>query len=102
MAINDIQKETVLDDMPAEPRIYKNILETMGNTPLVQLNRLGHGLRCQIAVKVEYFNPGGSVKDRIGITIIEDAEKQGLLKPGGRLLRQHRGIPGLVWQLLPL
>lgn len=77
------------------PKIYNNILESMGNTPLVKLNRLGRGLRCQIIAKVEYFNPGGSVKDRIGITIIEDAEQQGLLKPGGTIIEATSGNTGV-------
>lgn len=84
------------DHMPAiTPKIYNNILESMGNTPLVRLNRLGRGLRCQIIAKVEYFNPGGSVKDRIGITIIEDAEQQGLLKPGGTIVEATSGNTGV-------
>jgi cystathionine beta-synthase len=84
------------DHMPSTtPKIYNNILESMGNTPLVKLNRLGRGLRCQIVAKVEYFNPGGSVKDRIGITIIEDAERQGLLKPGGTIVEATSGNTGV-------
>jgi cystathionine beta-synthase len=77
------------------PNIYDNILDTMGNTPLVRLNRLTRGLRCQILAKVEYFNPGGSVKDRIGITIIEDAERNGLLKPGGTIVEATSGNTGV-------
>lgn len=79
----------------AEAMIYDNILETMGNTPLVRLNRVGRGLRCQLIAKVEYFNPGGSVKDRIGITIIEDAERQGQLKPGGTVVEATSGNTGV-------
>ena len=60
--------ENQVGDMLSEPRIYNNILETMGNTPLVLLNRLGHVFRCKILVKVQYFNPGGSVKDRIALS----------------------------------
>lgn len=95
MTINDMQTETMIEDMPNEARIYNNILETMGNTPLVRLNRLGHGIRCKIAVKVEYFNPGGSVKDRIGLRIIEDAEEKGLLKPGGTIVESTSGNTGV-------
>ena len=73
-------------DMPAEPQIHDNILGTMGNTPLVRLNRVARGVRAQMVAKVEYFNPGGSVKDRIGITIIEEAEREGKLKPGGTIV----------------
>ncbi len=79
----------------AQLEIYDNILDTMGNTPLVRLNRITRGLRCQVIAKVEYFNPGGSVKDRIGITIIEDAEKQGLLSPGGTVVEATSGNTGV-------
>lgn len=82
-------------DLPETPQIYDNLLETMGNTPLVRLNRVTRGLRAQIIAKVEYFNPGGSVKDRIGITIIEDAEKQGQLKPGGTVVEATSGNTGV-------
>lgn len=95
MTMNEMQTEQIVDEMPKKPRIYDNILETMGNTPLVRLNRLGHGVRCKIAVKLEYLNPGGSVKDRIGITIIEDAEKKGLLKPGGTIVEATSGNTGV-------
>ncbi|MEM9951005.1 MAG: cystathionine beta-synthase [Chloroflexota bacterium] len=94
MTINDMEQMEMVD-LPPEPIIHDNILGTMGNTPLVRLNRLGHGVRCQIAVKVEYFNPGSSVKDRIGIRIIEDAEQQGLLKPGGTIVEATSGNTGV-------
>lgn len=82
-------------DLPAEPQIHDNVLGTMGNTPLIRLNRLSRGLRCQVVAKVEYFNPGSSVKDRIGITIIEDAEKRGLIKPGGTIVEATSGNTGV-------
>src|SRR5690606_10798617 len=81
--------------MPSEPQIYNNILETLGNTPLVRLNRVARGLRCKLVAKIEYFNPGSSVKDRIGITIIEDAEQKGLLKPGGTIVEATSGNTGV-------
>jgi cystathionine beta-synthase len=84
-----------LDTLPAEPQIHDNVLGTMGNTPLVRLNRLGRGLRCQVVAKVEYFNPGGSVKDRIGLPIIEDAERRGLLRPGGTIVEATSGNTGV-------
>lgn len=87
--------EAVNSDLPAVPQIHDNILGTLGNTPLVRLNRLARGLRCQIVAKVEYFNPGGSVKDRIGITIIDDAERNGLLKPGGTVVEATSGNTGV-------
>ncbi|MEL6306755.1 MAG: cystathionine beta-synthase [Chloroflexota bacterium] len=96
MTVNDMQTETTAEsDMPQSPRIYKNILETMGNTPLVELNSIGRGVRCKILVKVEYFNPGSSVKDRIGIRIIEDAEDRGLLQPGGTIVEATSGNTGV-------
>jgi cystathionine beta-synthase len=59
------------------------------------LNRLARGVRCQIVAKVEYFNPGGSVKDRIGVTIIEDAEREGRIKPGGTIVEATSGNTGV-------
>jgi cystathionine beta-synthase len=82
-------------DLPAEPEILDNVLQAMGGTPLIRLNRLPRGLRCQVVAKVEYFNPGGSVKDRIGLTIIEDAERQGLIKPGGTIVEATSGNTGV-------
>ena len=79
------------DDM----EFYENILGTIGNTPLVRLNSIGSDLPCTLLVKVEYFNPGGSVKDRIGPTIIEDAERSGKLKPGGTIVESTSGNTGV-------
>ena len=72
-----------------------NILEAVGRTPLVRLNRINQGLQPQIYVKADYLNPGGSVKDRIGITMIDDAEKKGLLKPGGTIIEGTSGNTGM-------
>lgn len=77
------------------PQIYDSILETIGNTPLVRLNKLSRGLRPTVAVKVEFLNPGGSVKDRIGVAMIEDAERRGLLKPGGTIVEPTSGNTGM-------
>lgn len=82
-------------DLPAEPEIHDNILGTMGNTPMVRLNRVAVGVRAQIVAKVEYFNPGGSIKDRIGTYIIEDAERSGRLKPGGTVVESTSGNTGV-------
>ena len=57
-------------------------LSAVGNTPLVRLSRIGRGLKPTLAGKLEHLNPGGSIKDRIGLRMIEDAERQGLLRPG--------------------
>jgi cystathionine beta-synthase len=75
--------------------VYNNILETIGNTPLVRLNSVASDLPCTILAKVEFFNPGGSVKDRIGLPIIEDAERSGRLKPGGTIVEATSGNTGV-------
>ena len=71
------------DGRPAAPRIFEDVAASCGRTPLVRLHRLGRGLAAQIVAKVEARNPCGSVKDRIGVALIEDAERRGLLRPGG-------------------
>ena len=72
-----------------------NILEAVGCTPLIRLNRINQGLKPQIYVKAEFSNPGGSVKDRIGISMIDEAEKKGLLKPGGTIIEGTSGNTGM-------
>ena len=74
--------------------IYDNVLELIGNTPLVRLRRIAGASDAEVVVKVEGFNPGGSVKDRIGIRIIEDAERRGILKPGGVIVEATSGNTG--------
>lgn len=76
-------------------RVYHNILETIGATPMVRLSRIGQGLRCPIYAKLEYFNPGGSVKDRIARNIITEAEESGRLKPGGTVVEATSGNTGV-------
>ena len=66
--------------------IYNSIIDTIGNTPMVRLNRLSKGIKGEVLVKVEYFNPGNSMKDRMAIKMVEDAEKAGILKPGGTII----------------
>ena len=75
-------------------QIYDTILDVIGNTPLVKLNRITAGLNAQVLVKLENLNPGGSVKDRIGIAMIRDAENKGLLKPGGTIIEPTSGNTG--------
>ncbi|HKN75711.1 MAG TPA: pyridoxal-phosphate dependent enzyme [Candidatus Acidoferrum sp.] len=75
--------------------LCNNILDAIGRTPLVRLNRINQGLKPQIYVKADYTNPGGSVKDRIGIAMIDDAEKRGLLKPGGTIIEGTSGNTGM-------
>ena len=77
------------------PGIADNVLATIGHTPLIKLNNVTRGIAATVLAKVEFFNPGGSVKDRIGIAIIEDAEKQGLLKPGGTIVEATSGNTGM-------
>jgi cystathionine beta-synthase len=74
---------------------YENILQTIGNTPLVRLGRMAEGLKPSIYAKCEFLNPGGSVKDRIGVAMIEDAERRGLLKPGGTIIEGTSGNTGI-------
>ncbi|WP_372473646.1 pyridoxal-phosphate dependent enzyme [Capnocytophaga sp. ARDL2] len=73
----------------------KNILETIGNTPLVQLNNIVKDLPCKVLAKVEYFNPGHSCKDRMALKMVEDAEKDGRLKPGGTIIEGTSGNTGM-------
>jgi cystathionine beta-synthase len=72
-----------------------NILEAVGRTPLIRLHRIATDLKPQLWVKAEMLNPGGSVKDRIGITMIDEAEKKGLLKPGGTIIEGTSGNTGM-------
>ncbi len=74
---------------------FENIVDTIGNTPLVKINKLTKGIPGLFLAKVEYFNPGNSVKDRIGIKMIEDAEKDGRLKPGGTIIECTSGNTGM-------
>ncbi|GGF14802.1 hypothetical protein GCM10011383_27490 [Hymenobacter cavernae] len=76
--------------------MYLNhIVEAIGNTPLVKLNKVTDGIRGTVLAKVEYFNPGNSVKDRMALRMIEDAEKAGLLKPGGTIIEGTSGNTGM-------
>jgi cysteine synthase A len=77
-------------------KLYRNIVETVGRTPLVKLNHITEGLEAEIAVKCEFFNPLGSVKDRIGMAMIEDAEKSGLLKPDTVIIEPTSGNTGIA------
>jgi cystathionine beta-synthase len=81
--------------MPAHLRPYDNVLETIGWTPLIRLHRVTDGLPTPVYGKAEFFNPGGSVKDRIGLAIIEDAERRGELKPGGVIVEGTSGNTGV-------
>lgn len=74
---------------------YKNVLELIGDTPLIQLSRISRGVRPNIYVKAEFFNPGGSIKDRIGVKMLDAAERDGLIKPGGTIIEPTSGNTGV-------
>jgi cysteine synthase A len=84
--------------MPASPRgkIYDNIMDTMGGTPLIRLPRISEGVPADLCFKLEFFNPVASVKDRIGIAMVEAMEKAGTLKPGGTLVEPTSGNTGIA------
>ena len=75
--------------------VKNNILETIGNTPLVRLNKIVKDLPCEVYAKVEYFNPGNSTKDRMALKMLEVAEKEGKLKPGGTIIECTSGNTGM-------
>ena len=75
--------------------IYDNILKTIGSTPIVKLNSIGSHLECTLFAKLELFNPGGSVKDRIALEMVECAEKNGRIKPGDTLIEATSGNTGI-------
>ena len=75
--------------------IKNNILETIGNTPLIRLNKITKDLPCEVLAKVDYFNPGNSIKDRMAVKMIEVAEKEGKLKPGGTIIEGTSGNTGM-------
>ena len=74
--------------------IHDTILNTIGNTPVVKINKIGNDLKCNFFAKCEFFNPGGSVKDRIGWKMVEDAENSGRIKPGDTLIEPTSGNTG--------
>ena len=82
--------------------VYNSITELIGNTPLVQLNKYAdnRNLEAEVIAKVEFFNPGGSVKDRVGLSMILDAEKKGILKPGGTIIEPTSGNTGIGLSLV--
>ena len=76
-------------------KYFDNLTESIGNTPMVVLNKITNKLPCKVYAKYETFNPGNSVKDRIGLKMIIDAENKGLLKPGGTIIEGTSGNTGL-------
>ena len=83
-----------IEQPDATPVIHDSILELVGDTPLVRMSRISPALRTQLLAKVEYFNAGGSIKDRVAIAMIEAAERDGLLKPGGTIIEPTSGNTG--------
>ncbi len=83
-------------------KYYESIVDTIGDTPLVKLNSVSKGIPGTILVKVEYFNPGNSVKDRIALKMIEDAEQKGELKPGGTIIEGTSGNTGMGLALVAI
>ncbi|MDA4124216.1 MAG: pyridoxal-phosphate dependent enzyme [Thaumarchaeota archaeon] len=77
------------------PRVAESILELVGGTPLVRLKKVTRGVRAKVYAKLEFFNPGGSVKDRIGLSMILDAERKGLIKPGATIVEPTSGNTGM-------
>jgi cystathionine beta-synthase len=75
--------------------IYNSIIDTIGNTPIVKLKNVTKGITGTVLAKVEYFNPGNSTKDRMALKMVEDAEKAGLLKPGGTIIEGTSGNTGM-------
>lgn len=76
-------------------KVYNSLIETIGNTPIIKLNNIAPNSEHEFYAKIEYFNPGGSVKDRIALSLIEGAEKKGILKPGGTIIEATSGNTGL-------
>src|ERR1039458_9020097 len=77
-----------------DPVVKDSILDTIGDTPLVRLSRIGVGLAPQLVAKLEVFNPGGSIKDRVAVALIEAAERDGKLRPGGTIVEPTSGNTG--------
>ena len=75
--------------------IHENILTTIGNTPVVKMNQIGSDLQCNLFSKCEFLNPAGSIKDRIGWKMVEDAERSGKIKPGDTLIEPTSGNTGI-------
>ncbi|MBS1775932.1 MAG: pyridoxal-phosphate dependent enzyme [Bacteroidetes bacterium] len=81
--------------MNAEKRVFENVLQTIGNTPLIRLNRVTADLPCPVYAKVDFFNPGNSIKDRMALKMLEVAEQEGKIKPGGTIIEGTSGNTGM-------
>ncbi|MDQ1308641.1 MAG: cystathionine beta-synthase, partial [Actinomycetota bacterium] len=91
MTKNDSPGPHSLGPLPEQPQIHDSMLDLIGNTPLVRLHSLAPETGAELVAKVEYFNPGGSVKDRIAVRMIDAAERDGLLVPGGTIVEPTSG-----------
>src|SRR5205807_9096539 len=85
---------TTATDRRTGMRYYDDALQAIGNTPLIRLNKVTDGAQCLVLAKVEYMNPGGSVKDRPALAMLEAGEKAGYLKPGGTIVEPTSGNTG--------
>ncbi len=81
--------------MNASKRVYDNVLQTIGNTPLIKLNKVTAGLPCPVYAKVDFFNPGNSIKDRMAVKMLDVAEAEGKIKPGGTIIEGTSGNTGM-------
>jgi cysteine synthase A len=95
---NPFEKSDLKLDRPGRGRVYNNIMETFGNTPLLRLNRLpaDRGAKADVLVKLEFFNPLASVKDRIGVSMIEALERDGKIGPGSTIVEPTSGNTGIA------
>lgn len=85
-----------------DKRVYSNVLEAIGNTPLIEMKKVAAEVPAKVFAKVEFFNPGSSIKDRIAVKLVEDAEKKGLLKPGGTIVEGTSGNTGMGLALVAI
>lgn len=81
--------------MNASKKVYDNVLQTIGNTPLIRLNKVTADLPCPVYAKVDFFNPGNSIKDRMAVKMLEVAEQEGKIKPGGTIIEGTSGNTGM-------
>ena len=93
--INNIGEKNMVNVPKLKRGVLESITDAIGNTPIVRLNNLTEGLEAEVDVKIESFNPTGSVKDRVAVAMIEDAEEKGLLKPGATIIEPTSGNTGI-------
>ena len=78
-----------------DKKVFNNVLEAIGDTPMIRINRITKGIKASVFAKIETVNPGNSIKDRMAVRMIEDAERAGLLKPGGTIIEGTSGNTGM-------